>query len=167
MSLMRVKEQFKLLAEQQDQECFKGSDDLSTEFFKILILCPYFIADAKIPGLLIITRYLCQKSSAAQLMQKSFFYNWPTPASFSFIFGLFKQSSIQILQQINVKNVNSIQYMAPGFEPTTSRSRVISQNHQTRAPALRKVSYLKLNSSFVNNASRLNELIINAAVRFH
>ena len=29
--------------------------------------------------------------------------NAPTPASFSFIFGLFKQTSIQFLQQINVK----------------------------------------------------------------
>ena len=44
--------------------------------------------------------------------------NGPTPASFSFIFGLFKQT-IQYLQQINVKNVMSIQYPAPGFEPTT------------------------------------------------
>ena len=42
---------------------------------------------------------------------------WPTPASF-FIFGLFKQT-IQFLQQMNVKNVKSIQYPAPGFEPTT------------------------------------------------
>ena len=33
--------------------------------------------------------------------------NWPTPASFSFIFGLFKQTS-QFLQQINVKNVQSV-----------------------------------------------------------
>ena len=37
------------------------------------------------------------------------FLNWPTQASFSFIFGLFKQT-IQFLQQINVKNVMSIQY---------------------------------------------------------
>ena len=35
----------------------------------------------------------------------SFEKNGPTPASFSFIFGLFKQA-IQFLQQINVKNVN-------------------------------------------------------------
>ena len=32
------------------------------------------------------------------------FRNGPTPASFSFIFGLFKQT-ILFLQQINVKNV--------------------------------------------------------------
>ena len=42
----------------------------------------------------------------------------PTPASFLFIFGLFKQT-IQFLQQMNVKNVMSIQYPAPGFEPMT------------------------------------------------
>ena len=33
----------------------------------------------------------------------SFLKNWPTPATFSFIFGLFKQTSIQFLQQINMK----------------------------------------------------------------
>ena len=31
------------------------------------------------------------------------FLNGPTLASFSFIFGLFKQTSLQFLQQINVK----------------------------------------------------------------
>ena len=40
--------------------------------------------------------------------QKFFFKNGPTAASFSFIFGLFKQA-IQFLQQM------SIQYMLPGF----------------------------------------------------
>ena len=35
----------------------------------------------------------------------TFLKNGPTPASFSFIFRLFKQTSIQIIQQINVKNV--------------------------------------------------------------
>ena len=35
----------------------------------------------------------------------SFFKNGPTLASFSFIFGLFKQTII-FLQQINVKNVH-------------------------------------------------------------
>ena len=42
------------------------------------------------------------------------FLNGPTPASFSFIFGLFKQT-IRILQRINVKNVMTFHYMAPGF----------------------------------------------------
>ena len=47
-----------------------------------------------------------------------FLKNGPTPASFLFIFGLFKQTSLQFLQQIYVKKM-SIQYMVPGFEPTT------------------------------------------------
>ena len=38
----------------------------------------------------------------------SFLKKWPTPASYSFIFGLCKQT-IQVLQQINAKNVMSIQ----------------------------------------------------------
>ena len=37
-----------------------------------------------------------------------FFLNGPTPASFSFIFGLFKQTLLQFLQQINVKNVHPV-----------------------------------------------------------
>ena len=40
------------------------------------------------------------------------------PRSLFVYFGLFKQT-IQFLQQMNVKNVMSIQYPAPGFEPTT------------------------------------------------
>ena len=48
-----------------------------------------------------------------------FFKNGPTHASYSFIFSLFKQT-IQFLEQINVNNVMSIQYTAPGFEPTKS-----------------------------------------------
>ena len=41
--------------------------------------------------------------------------HWP-------LFCLFSVFSIKntILQQINMKNVMSIQYTAPGFEPTTS-----------------------------------------------
>ena len=34
--------------------------------------------------------------------------NGPTPASFSFISGLFKQTLLQFLQQINVKNVRPV-----------------------------------------------------------
>ena len=47
-----------------------------------------------------------------------FIKKWAIPASFSFIVCLFKQTK-QFLQQMNVKNVMSIQYPAPGFEPTT------------------------------------------------
>ena len=53
---------------------------------------------------------------------------WANPGLFSFIFSLFKQTSIPFLRQINVKNVNSFEYTAPGFEPTTSQSSVISHD---------------------------------------
>ena len=43
------------------------------------------------------------------------------------------KQTLQFLQQIYVKNVMTIQYMALGFEPTTFRTRVSSNNHQTRA----------------------------------
>ena len=46
-----------------------------------------------------------------------FMQNGPTPASFSFIFGRFKQT-LQIFTTNICENV-SIQYMVPGFEPTT------------------------------------------------
>ena len=44
--------------------------------------------------------------------------NGPSPASFSFIFGLFQANINTILQQINVKYV----HMALGFEPMTLRT---------------------------------------------
>ena len=54
--------------------------------------------------------------------------NGPSPASFSVLFGLFKQT-IQFLQQINVKNVQiSIQHMLPGFKPTTYQTWVVTHN---------------------------------------
>ena len=46
------------------------------------------------------------------------FFKWANPASFSFIFGLFKQT-IQFFKTNQCENVMSIQYMAPGFEPMT------------------------------------------------
>ena len=45
--------------------------------------------------------------------------NGPTPASFLFIFGLFKKT-IQFYKKSMRKM--SIQYMAPGFEPTAFRT---------------------------------------------
>ena len=72
-------------------------------------------------------RCLCRKSFSwsdagrVSRFQVNHFLNGPTSAPFSFIFSLFKQT-IQFLLQINVKNVMSIQYTAPGFEPTTSRT---------------------------------------------
>ena len=59
--------------------------------------------------------------------------NRPSPASFSFIFGLFKQTT-QFLQQIKVKNVMSIQLMAQGFKPTTSEHESSPITTRTRAP---------------------------------
>ena len=44
------------------------------------------------------------------------FFKWANPD----LNGLFKQTSLQFLQQINVKNVISIQYTALGFILTTS-----------------------------------------------
>ena len=44
--------------------------------------------------------------SISKVMQ-NYFLNRPTPASFSFIFGLPKQT-LQFLQQINVKNVHPV-----------------------------------------------------------
>ena len=41
------------------------------------------------------------------LYELSIFYKGPTPVSFSFIFGLFKQT-IQFLQEIIVKNVHPV-----------------------------------------------------------
>ena len=40
-------------------------------------------------------------------MKRIVFKNGPTPASFSLIFGLFKQTSLQFLQQIYVKKCPS------------------------------------------------------------
>ena len=83
----------------------------------------------------------CPKYNKYPNKADSFFLNGPTQASFSFIYTLFKQT-IQFSQQINVKNVISIQYTAPGFKPSTSWTWVISHNHQTRAH-----SYLELTFS--------------------
>ena len=47
------------------------------------------------------------------------FFKWANPSLFLLFFCLFKQT-IQFLQQINVKNVMSIQCTALGFKPMTS-----------------------------------------------
>ena len=61
------------------------------------------------------------------------FLNGPAPASFSFIFGLFKQT-IQFLQQIYVKKYPS-SIRCRDLNPQPSKTWVSSHNHQTRAPA--------------------------------
>ena len=48
----------------------------------------------------------------------TFYKNWANPGLFFVYFRSF-QTNNTILQQMNVKNVMSIQYPAPGFEPTT------------------------------------------------
>ena len=46
------------------------------------------------------------------------------------LFDLFSSfQKFQLLQQINVKNVVTIQFAALGFEPTTFGTRVSSYNH--------------------------------------
>ena len=52
-----------------------------------------------------ITKHLYQ---ARSWIVNNYFLNGPTPASFEFIFGLFKQISLQFLQQIYVKNVHPV-----------------------------------------------------------
>ena len=51
-------------------------------------------------------------------IHNNFLKNWAILCLFFVYFRLFKQS-LQFLQQINVKNVMTIQHTALGFEPTT------------------------------------------------
>ena len=46
--------------------------------------------------------------SELEIVIVCFFKNGPTPASFSFMFGLFEQAVLKFLQQINVKNVHLV-----------------------------------------------------------
>ena len=48
------------------------------------------------------------------------FLNGPSPASFSFIFGLFQTNNT--IFTTNICEKMSIQYMVPGFEPMTFRT---------------------------------------------
>ena len=49
---------------------------------------------------------------------QDFFLKWAQPQSLHIYFRLFKHT-LQFLQQLNVKTVMTIQYMALGFELTT------------------------------------------------
>ena len=64
------------------------------------------------------------------------------------------QANYIILLQINVKNVMSIQYMAPGFEPTTSQTWVVSRNHWTSAPLLKLIVKFLLYLSCEKNENK-------------
>ena len=70
------------------------------------------------------------------LFNNTLFFKWANPGLFFVYFRSFQTNIKTILQQINVKNVKSIQYTAPGFKPTTSWTWIISHNHSTRAPCL-------------------------------
>ena len=66
----------------------------------------------------------------------NFILSRANPSLFFIYFRPFKHTPVQYLQQINAKNVMSIQYTVPEFELTTFGTRVSSHNHQTKAPAL-------------------------------
>ena len=75
--------------------------------------------------LLIFKTTIVDHSRVSQLVViKLFLKNGPIPASFSFIFGIFKQT-IQFYNKSMWKM--SIQHMAPGFELTTSGTWVSSR----------------------------------------
>ena len=59
---------------------------------------------------------------------KHCFFKWANPACFSFIFGLFQTNIITIFTTNKCEKM-STQYTAPGFKPTTSRTRVVYHNH--------------------------------------
>ena len=62
-------------------------------------------------------------------LQYFFFLMGQSRPLFRLFSVFFKQKLLQFLQQINVKNVMSIQYTAPGSEPTTLGSWASSHNH--------------------------------------
>ena len=72
--------------------------------------------------------YKCRKNRTFHYFLK----NGPSPASFSFIF-VFSKKHYTSYNKYLWRNVMSIQYMVPGFEPTTFGIQVSSHNHQTRA----------------------------------
>ena len=61
-----------------------------------------------------------RSSSCQQIkcpLSRNTFLNGPNPASFLFIFGLFKQTLLQFLQHLNVKNVHPVS--GAGIQITT------------------------------------------------
>ena len=94
-----------------------GPDNMSRKQIELLSDC-YFVAnDVKSNRLKI------------SVTTAKIFLNGPTPASFLLIFSLFKQKIQFFTTNQCAKNVTSIQYTVPGFEPTTSRTWIISNNH--------------------------------------
>ena len=85
--------------------------------------CTFSLTKMLIPPI----SYLPLKRSFLWKTNLNYFLNGPARPLLLFIFGLSKQTSLQILQQINVKK--SIQYTVPGFEPTTFRTLVSPHYH--------------------------------------
>ena len=93
--------------------------------FKInlTVLVRHVLAVLKIQIFLMMTKFVESLSNHEALAwtaivynKHTFFKNGLTPASFSFIFNLFRQTT-EFYNKSMWKNVMSIQYMAPGFEP--------------------------------------------------
>ena len=64
------------------------------------------------------------------------------------------------------KNFMSIKYTAPRFEPTTSQTWVVSQNHQTRAPTHKITSLLNWKGKF-SSLVLLHQLLARPLVVSH
>ena len=62
-------------------------------------------------------------------MRINSFCKLANPELFFVYIRSFQTNINTVLQQTNVKNVNSILYAAPGFELTTSGTNVVSHNH--------------------------------------
>ena len=63
----------------------------------------------------------------------SCFFNGPIPVSFR-LFSVFSSKQFNFCSKSIWKNVMSIQYLVPGFEPMASWTWAVSYNHKTRAP---------------------------------
>ena len=82
--------------------------------------------------------------------------NGPTPASFSFIFGLFKQTSLQFLQQIYVKKCpSSMQCQDSNPRPSDCESLPI-----TTRPGLPPMSWRSINFVFCSLLKLLIDSIV-------
>ena len=78
-----------------------------------------------------------------------FLKKWAILGLFFVYFRLFKQTSLQLLQQINVKM--STRYTVLGFKPTTFGTWVSSHNHKTRSPAINTIHLIHLKANKIAN----------------
>ena len=86
-------------------------------------------------GLHCIANWYPQNFADVKLKDQFFFKKMGQPWPFFVYFQSF-QSNIKFFYNKYMWKM-SIQYMVPGFEPTTFRMWVSSHNHETRAPALK------------------------------